>query len=247
MINGYYLTTLGQREATLRQLNTALPASMRIRQLLNDTRLSTACHDLIRARASRSHSSLAAFGARARRAGRRAARDVRPRRAIRRRRAIDRRPTEGDDRLDRWSIMRALDGESPTSEQAFELRRELEAMARALTENGGVGRGVGRRASCSRGDAGRDSRHRARCDCTGWIGIISGWRRRAVRSRTTSYSCATPVSADRFGGADSPAQRAGIAPGDTLIAYDGNDVVRRAINMTRAAGAECELAVTRAP
>lgn len=30
VINGYYLTTLGQREATLRQLNTVLPASMRI-------------------------------------------------------------------------------------------------------------------------------------------------------------------------------------------------------------------------
>ena len=29
VINGYYLTTLGQREATLRQLNTVLPASMR--------------------------------------------------------------------------------------------------------------------------------------------------------------------------------------------------------------------------
>ena len=30
VINGYYLTTIGQREATLRQLNTVLPASTRI-------------------------------------------------------------------------------------------------------------------------------------------------------------------------------------------------------------------------
>jgi hypothetical protein len=30
VINGYYLTTIGQREATLRQLNTALPASLRL-------------------------------------------------------------------------------------------------------------------------------------------------------------------------------------------------------------------------
>lgn len=30
VINGYYLTTLGQREATLRQLNTALPTSLRL-------------------------------------------------------------------------------------------------------------------------------------------------------------------------------------------------------------------------
>ena len=30
VINGYYLTTLGQREATLRQLNTALPASFKV-------------------------------------------------------------------------------------------------------------------------------------------------------------------------------------------------------------------------
>ena len=30
VINGYYLTTLGQREATLRQLNTALPVSLRL-------------------------------------------------------------------------------------------------------------------------------------------------------------------------------------------------------------------------
>ena len=29
VINGYYLTTLGQREATLRQLNTVMPASLR--------------------------------------------------------------------------------------------------------------------------------------------------------------------------------------------------------------------------
>ena len=29
VINGYYLTTIGQREATIRQLNTVLPASMR--------------------------------------------------------------------------------------------------------------------------------------------------------------------------------------------------------------------------
>jgi hypothetical protein len=30
VINGYYLTTMGQREATLRQLNTVMPASMQI-------------------------------------------------------------------------------------------------------------------------------------------------------------------------------------------------------------------------
>jgi hypothetical protein len=30
VINGYYLTTLGQREATLRQINTAMPASLRV-------------------------------------------------------------------------------------------------------------------------------------------------------------------------------------------------------------------------
>jgi hypothetical protein len=30
VINGYYLTTLGQREATIRQLSTALPASLRL-------------------------------------------------------------------------------------------------------------------------------------------------------------------------------------------------------------------------
>lgn len=30
VINGYYLTTLGQREATLRQLNTTLPASLKV-------------------------------------------------------------------------------------------------------------------------------------------------------------------------------------------------------------------------
>jgi hypothetical protein len=30
VINGYYLSTLGQREATLRQLNSVMPASMKI-------------------------------------------------------------------------------------------------------------------------------------------------------------------------------------------------------------------------
>jgi len=31
VINGYYLTTLGQREATIRMINTAAPASMPVR------------------------------------------------------------------------------------------------------------------------------------------------------------------------------------------------------------------------
>jgi hypothetical protein len=30
VINGYYLTTLGQREATLRQMNVVAPTSMRL-------------------------------------------------------------------------------------------------------------------------------------------------------------------------------------------------------------------------
>ena len=30
VINGYYLTTLGQREATLRQLNASLPLGVRV-------------------------------------------------------------------------------------------------------------------------------------------------------------------------------------------------------------------------
>ena len=30
VINGYYLSTLGQRQATLRQLNSVMPASMKI-------------------------------------------------------------------------------------------------------------------------------------------------------------------------------------------------------------------------
>jgi hypothetical protein len=30
VINGYYLNTIGQREATIRRLNTVLPANMRM-------------------------------------------------------------------------------------------------------------------------------------------------------------------------------------------------------------------------
>jgi len=30
VINGYYLTTVGQREATIRMINTAAPASMKV-------------------------------------------------------------------------------------------------------------------------------------------------------------------------------------------------------------------------
>ena len=30
VINGYYLTTIGQREATLRQLNAVLPAGVQV-------------------------------------------------------------------------------------------------------------------------------------------------------------------------------------------------------------------------
>ncbi len=43
---------------------------------------------------------------------------------------------------------------------------------------------------------------------------------------------------------DSPAQRAGIAPGDLLLAYDGLDVVRRELNLTQLLVPEKKLVVT---
>ena len=69
---------------------------------------------------------------------------------------------------------------------------------------------------------------------TGWIGIVVGGAPIEIRvennemyMRYLSYPEITSVDPS------SPAQRVGIAPGDTLMAYNGHDVRREEIAMTR--------------
>jgi len=69
----------------------------------------------------------------------------------------------------------------------------------------------------------------------GWIGVNAGGVPRHEEIRAdgqvfiTYFAYPTIVAVD----GQSPAERAGIMPGDTLIAYNGLDVVGRALNLTQ--------------
>jgi serine protease Do len=127
-------------------------------------------------------------------------------------------------------IMRALDNEPPMSEQAFVMRRRLEELMRALAIAGGRGRPVSGTLMLRAGtEAMRDleSRH-----VRGWIGINTGNAPHEERSDSSGYfvryfKYPEIISVEP----NSPAQRAGIAPGDVLVAYDGLDVVSRRIDV----------------
>ena len=142
-------------------------------------------------------------------------------------------------------IMRALDGEAPMSEQAYRLRRELEAMTRALAM---AGRGQGQtlngrimlRAAPAEGLRELEARH-----IKGWIGITPGLAPHEERGDSSGYfvryfKYPEIISVEP----NSPAQRAGIIPGDVLVAYDGNDVVSRWIDVGQMLVPDRRLAVT---
>ncbi|HEV8496796.1 MAG TPA: PDZ domain-containing protein [Gemmatimonadaceae bacterium] len=80
----------------------------------------------------------------------------------------------------------------------------------------------------------------------GWIGVNAGGVPRHEEIRAdgqvfiTYFAYPTIVAVD----GQSPAERAGIMPGDTLIAYNGMDVVGRALNLTRLLIPERKLGVT---
>ena len=133
------------------------------------------------------------------------------------------------------ALMRAIDGEPAMSENGTKLRQELEAMMTTLrmapSETGIV---VGPRL---RGPASTFEFH-----TRGWIGITTG---DAPMNREISqaggefvkyFAHPAIISVDR----DSPAQLAGIVAGDSLIAYDGVDVVGRTLNLNADAHARPE-------
>jgi membrane-associated protease RseP (regulator of RpoE activity) len=140
-------------------------------------------------------------------------------------------------------IMRALDGEAPQSEQAVRLRRELEAMTRALTIAGrgrGVSGSIMLRATPVEGFREIEMRH-----VRGWIGLSTGMAPHEEFADSVSYfvryfKYPEIISVEP----NSPAQRAGIIPGDVLVAYDGNDVVSRRIDVGQLLVPDRRLAVT---
>jgi membrane-associated protease RseP (regulator of RpoE activity) len=79
----------------------------------------------------------------------------------------------------------------------------------------------------------------------GWIGINAGGVPRSEEIRSdgqylTYFAHPTIVTVD----GQSPAQRAGIMPGDMLVAYNGLDVVGRPLNLSQLLVPEKKLAVT---
>lgn len=139
-------------------------------------------------------------------------------------------------------IMRALDGESPTSEQAVRMRRELEAMARGLSVTM-VGRGPGGGRFMFQGTP--DFRAVEAMRLPGWIGINPGmapFERSIDDSGHFIHYYRYPQIISVEPG--SPAQRAGIAHGDTLVAYDGQDVVRSRVNLRELMVPDKRLSVT---
>jgi C-terminal processing protease CtpA/Prc len=133
------------------------------------------------------------------------------------------------------AVMRLLQDEPVTSPQSERLRRELELMTRALSEaHGGPVRIM----------VGRPSELETR-RFNGWIGITTEpvphheeWNSDGYFVRYFRYPAIMSVEPN------SPAQRAGVAPGDVLLAYDGLDVVNRLLNVSQLITPEKKLAVT---
>jgi membrane-associated protease RseP (regulator of RpoE activity) len=131
-------------------------------------------------------------------------------------------------------LMRLFDGEPVTSETSIRLRQELESAAAGLVPRGA-------RIVLRQDGQGPFEMMHAR----GYIGITTGgapMSQEIVPSGRYVQYFAHPaiVSVDR----DSPAQLAGIVAGDSLIAYDGVDVVGRRLNLNQMLMPERRLGVT---
>jgi serine protease Do len=137
-------------------------------------------------------------------------------------------------------LMRAIEGQPPTSEYSFKLRQEIDAMMASLQV-------MGPRATTRIFVQGQDGpplidmAHAAK----GWIGMMTGGVPRQEEISPAGHFVryfAHPaiVSVDR----DSPAQMAGIVAGDSLVAYDGVDVVGRMLNLTQMLMPDRKLGIT---
>jgi membrane-associated protease RseP (regulator of RpoE activity) len=135
-------------------------------------------------------------------------------------------------------LMRVFEGEPLSSMQSEQMARKLNAMAIAFKTAAAVA-GGGQRIFI----AGPDGiRQFGIFPAKGWIGLTTG----GVHSdwddgRFVQYLDYPPiVSVERRG----PAQLAGIVPGDTLVAYDGVDVVAHPINVMQLLTPDRKIAVT---
>ena len=140
------------------------------------------------------------------------------------------------------AMMRALDGEAPTSEQFVKMRREIDAMMRALAMSRGMVTGSIMLRTTPEGIRELETRH-----IKGWIGINTGMapHEEFADSAGSGYfvryfKYPEIISVEP----NSPAQRAGIIPGDVLLAYDGNDVVNRRIDVGQLLVPDRRMAVT---
>ena len=150
-------------------------------------------------------------------------------------------------RMDSLTVLtRRLEDESPLSPRGIELRRDIEAMMTTLRATvQGVGGAGGVTRIMLSGPEGMRQLEAQRL-FTGWIGLVTSGsvpHDDAVRNdnyfvRYFAYPSIVSVEPN------SPAQRAGIVPGDLLVAYDGNDVVAREINVTQTFVPDRKLSVT---
>lgn len=134
-------------------------------------------------------------------------------------------------------IMRMLESEPGTSPIAIRLRGEVDTLVRSLTA------AHARMPSFFRGPDPRGMWEAQRLK--GWIGVNVGLApREVVIDGTGHYEryLAYPqiVSVEQ----DSPASRAGLARGDILVAYDGQDVVRGPVNLSELLVPDRKISVT---
>jgi C-terminal processing protease CtpA/Prc len=140
-------------------------------------------------------------------------------------------------------IWHFLQGEPGMSEQAVKMRQEIDAMMlRALAASA---RGQAMSTFMLRAGSPDGMREVETRLVRGWIGINPGMAPHEEIADSTGYfvryfKYPEIISVEP----NSPAQRAGIIPGDVLVAYDGNDVVGRRIDVSQLLVPERRLAVT---
>jgi hypothetical protein len=141
-----------------------------------------------------------------------------------------------------WTLMRAYEEAQPGSPSWVTLKKQIEELipfsgrlSRARAGGGGFASGLPRIAFRSMNPAALPK---------GWIGFTtSGPHSESMNDDgqiVTYFDYPTIVTVDGH----SPAERAGIMRGDELVAYNGLDVVGRALNLTQLLVPEKKLLVT---
>lgn len=132
-------------------------------------------------------------------------------------------------------LMRAIGQEAPMSDQSLRLRQELDAMVQAMAAGSGTTRIFF--------DRKPEGRSFFEIHNRGYIGITTGdapMKQDPSGIYLQYFAHPAIVSIDR----DSPAQAAGILVGDSLIAYDGVDVVGRTLNLNQMLMPDRKLGIT---